>query len=85
MTAINSHLKGKKFTIPIHFTVFSNLEYGNYWIQSGQPTLLYEQLKKFNVNLENVFESECSLDSLKGFDLDDPNPCHFSIRPAISP
>ncbi len=67
--------KGKEIYNPYSLlTVFSNLEYGNYWIQSGQPTLLYEQLKKFNVNLENVFESECSLDSLKGFDLDDPNP-----------
>lgn len=46
----------------------------NFWIWSGQATLLVDQLKRFDVDLERLLHSECTIDSLMGLDLDDPNP-----------
>lgn len=45
----------------------------NFWIWSGQATLLVNQLKRFNVDLEALLHTECTIDSLMGLDLDDPN------------
>lgn len=45
--------------------------YGNYWIESGTPTLLAEQLKKKQANLEELINSRCSENELTGLDIDD--------------
>ena len=47
---------------------------GNYWNETGMPTLLVESLKRVNADLESLFDSYCEPDELKGFDLLDPKP-----------
>lgn len=47
--------------------------FGNYWILSGQATLLLEQLKRFDTDLQTMFPSECGMDDLYGLDLDNPH------------
>ena len=47
---------------------------GNYWNETGMPTLLVESLKRVNADLESLFDSYCTPDDLKGFDLLDPKP-----------
>ena len=49
-------------------------EIRNYWIYSGQATLLANQLIRFNVNLEDIINAKCSLTELMGIDLDNPSP-----------
>lgn len=49
-------------------------EIGNYWNETGKPTIVAEALKRVNADLEKVFESHCSLPDLQGLDLLDPNP-----------
>lgn len=39
---------------------------GNYWIQSGDATILCEQLKNFNIDLKEMFNCQCSQDELMG-------------------
>ncbi len=46
----------------------------NYWIKSGMPTLLEQQLKRFDVDLKKLFETRCSQRMLEGLDFDSPNP-----------
>lgn len=46
----------------------------NYWNQTGTPSLLAESLKKLNVNLQNIFNSYCTEDDLRGLDLANPQP-----------
>ncbi len=41
-------------------------EIGSYWMQSGDPTILCEQLKNNNADLESVFNSKCSPEDLIG-------------------
>ena len=43
-----------------------------YWIESGKPTLLAEQLTKFNVDLKSQLNSQCTKENLMGIDLDSP-------------
>lgn len=47
---------------------------GNYWNETGFPSLLIESLKKLNANLEKIFNGYCSEDDLKGLDLLSPDP-----------
>lgn len=47
---------------------------GNYWNDTGLPTLLAESLKRMDVDLEPFFHSECGIEDLKGLDLDNPQP-----------
>lgn len=54
--------------------VMEDKEFRSYWIQSGQATLLVEQLKRFNVDLSEMLNAKCSLNSLVGLDLDNPRP-----------
>lgn len=54
--------------------VMDKLEFRNYWTQTGQATLLLEQLKKYDVDLQKLFNTECSLDKLQGLDLSNPQP-----------
>ncbi len=46
----------------------------NYWNHTGIPTLVAEVLKMSNVNLEGLFNSQCTLDMLMGFDLRSADP-----------
>lgn len=52
----------------------SKKEISNYWNQTGMPTLIAESLKRVNANLEESFNSYCSLKELQGYDLTDMNP-----------
>lgn len=46
----------------------------NYWIDSGTPTLLEQQLKRFDVDLNKFLDVKCVQRQLVGFDFDNPNP-----------
>ena len=66
---------GKEMYNP--FSIVSVMEdrtFGNYWIQSGQASLLVQQLKRFDIDLEALLNIECEIQSLAGLDLEDPNP-----------
>lgn len=54
--------------------VMESRELQNYWIKSGTPTLLEQQLKRFDVDLEELFSIECSQRKLEGLDFDSPDP-----------
>ena len=47
---------------------------GNYWNETGMPTLLAESLKKVNADLESMFNRNVREDDLKGLDLLNPDP-----------
>ncbi|MDE5789707.1 MAG: ATP-binding protein [Muribaculaceae bacterium] len=47
---------------------------GNYWNDTGMPTLVAESLKRVGADLEKTFDSLCEDDDLKGLDLLNPNP-----------
>lgn len=55
-------------------SVMDKGEYGNYWIESGKPTILVEMLKHHNVDLQDLFNAQCELSDLKGLDLDQSLP-----------
>ncbi|MBD5279022.1 MAG: ATP-binding protein [Bacteroides sp.] len=46
----------------------------NYWNFTGFPTLIAESLKRVDADLSVVFDSRCSLNTLKGMDLLSPDP-----------
>lgn len=50
--------------------VFANRAYRNYWISSGTPSLLAEQLKKYNTDLSRLISARCALTDLEGLDMD---------------
>ncbi len=54
--------------------VMDTSQYGNYWIESGTPSLLADQLKRTNADLEKLMSSEAGETTLKGLDLDNINP-----------
>ena len=54
--------------------VFDKKDYQNYWIASGMPTLLAEQLKRTNTDIASLIKARCALDDLQGLDLSNPNP-----------
>ena len=54
--------------------VMNKEEFRNYWIQSGQASLLVKQLKRCDTDLESLLNAECEVESLAGLDLEDPNP-----------
>ena len=54
--------------------VMNKEEFRSYWTYSGQPTILIQQLRKFNVNLEHIISVKCRLDALMGLDLNNSNP-----------
>ncbi len=47
---------------------------GEYWNETGTPTLLAEALKRVNADLEKTFSSYCTDADLKGLDFLNPNP-----------
>lgn len=54
--------------------VFDKREFGNYWIDSGIPTLLAQQLRAMDVDLRSVFEARCFEEDLKTLDMNSPRP-----------
>lgn len=46
----------------------------NYWNETGFPSIVAKALKHIQADLEEIFDTYCSMDDLKGFDLTDPNP-----------
>lgn len=54
--------------------VMEKEKFGSYWISSGFPTLLAQQLRRFDTDLSSVFGAKCFVDDLVGLDLDTPRP-----------
>ncbi len=54
--------------------VMQSRDMQNYWINSGTPTLLEQQLKRFDVDLNKLLGVKCVQRQLVGFDFDNPNP-----------
>lgn len=54
--------------------VMQKRTYKNYWIESGTSTLLLEQLKKVDADLEEVINMDCTQSMLYGLDIDGPTP-----------
>ncbi len=52
----------------------SKKDIGEYWNETGLPTILAESLKRANADLQKTFDSYCSESELKGLDLLNPNP-----------
>ena len=52
----------------------ANSEIGNYWNDTGMPKLVAETLKRVHANLEEIFDTYCTDDDLKGLDLLSPQP-----------
>ena len=50
--------------------VFDNKKYSNYWIASGTPSLLAEQLKKTDADIEKITNIRCPQNALEGLDID---------------
>lgn len=46
----------------------------NYWNHTGLSTILGQALKRVNANLEEIFNTQCDLDTLLGLDLMSLNP-----------
>lgn len=68
-------VSGKEMYNPFSIlNVMANKEFGNYWVESGHPTLLIEQLKYHNTDLDDLLHTECALDDLKGLDLETSIP-----------
>lgn len=51
-----------------------NSEIANYWNDTGVPKLVGETLKRVHANLEEMFDTYCTDDDLKGLDLLSPQP-----------
>ena len=49
-------------------------KFGKYWIASGTPTLLLEEMKRFDVDLQSLLNTRYNQEDLSGLDLDNPNP-----------
>ncbi len=54
--------------------VMEEMEFGNFWIKSGIPTLLAQQLKKSGMDLGEVFNAQCFIEDLAGLDFETPRP-----------
>ncbi len=48
--------------------------FDTYWVKSGTPSLLADQLRKFNVDIKPLLHARCGQSGLTGLDLEDPNP-----------
>ncbi len=53
---------------------FAAEEFGNYWIESGTPSLLVEQLKKNHMDLEGLTSAPREATELAGLDLENMDP-----------
>ena len=46
----------------------------DYWVRTGKPTIVIEALRHRNVDLEEILNTDCSLDQLQGLDLSNLDP-----------
>ena len=53
---------------------FANESLGSYWISSGTPTLLIEQLKRTDTDLGKLLTQTCAAEDLEGLDIDNIRP-----------
>lgn len=53
--------------------VMDKQEFENYWIRSGGTKLLEQQLTRFQIDLQSLFETRCSQRKLEGLDFDSPD------------
>lgn len=53
---------------------FENCTFGNYWIESGTPSLLVEQLKRTHTDVQEIMDIEAGENALVGLDLDSVSP-----------
>lgn len=54
--------------------VFAKRQYDNYWIASGTPTLLLEQLKRTKTNVARLIDVQSSATQLSCLDIDNMQP-----------
>ena len=54
--------------------VLADKYYDNYWISSGTPTLLVEQLKRTSTDLTKLLNIRCDRNALRGLDIDNISP-----------
>ena len=54
--------------------VFASRDYSNYWIASGNSSLLAEQLKRTDSDLNSVLNAVCGQTALEGLDIDSISP-----------
>ena len=52
----------------------ANRRYSNYWVDSGKPRLLAEQLKRTDTELEKLLHIRCDQTALAGLDIDSISP-----------
>ena len=55
-------------------TTLSKKEFGDYWFETGTPTLLVRQLQKTGYNLEHITQEEVTTDVLNSIDVMNENP-----------
>ncbi len=53
---------------------FTKKSFSNYWIQSGTPSILVEQLKRTHTDLQELMDVEAGENALSGLDLDSVSP-----------
>ena len=66
--------KGKEIYNPYSLLCLMEQEsFSDYWVKSGTPSLLADQLRKFNVDMESLLHARCGESALTGLDLEDPS------------
>lgn len=55
-------------------SIFSKKAFSNYWIQSGTPSILVEQLKRTHTDIQDLMDINASENSLTGLDLTSMSP-----------
>lgn len=82
LSKLKEHYDGYRFSIKEErlynpfsiLNVLVNKDFRDYWVESGQATLLLEQLKRFKTDLENIFPTQCNISELPVLDLENSNP-----------
>ncbi|MBD5207370.1 MAG: ATP-binding protein [Bacteroidales bacterium] len=82
ITQLKRHYDGYHFSeeCPDIYNPYSLLQvmayqkYSNFWIESGNSTLLAEQLKRTNSDLKSLINARCAQNTLEGLDIDSISP-----------
>ncbi|MBD5237330.1 MAG: ATP-binding protein [Bacteroidales bacterium] len=82
ITQLKRHYDGYHFSeeCPDIYNPYSLLQvmayqkYSNFWIESGNSTLLAEQLKRTNSDLKALINARCAQNTLEGLDIDNISP-----------
>ncbi len=53
---------------------FADKKFGSYWIETGTPSLLMQQLRRTNVDLETLYKAVGNENQLSGLDFDNLDP-----------